>query len=338
MLICGMVCTFKVVICGDVIVEREANGTETVNVTYVHVNQIPYENITNDEWIFERGIKNKTLQGIFSRIINYNIKHHCPQYNFKPHVVPNYKAMGDYLKKASFEGLHSPGLEGEHFIFAPMPMNALIYYKLHYDPDLLTWRNGFAKSNGLVVVQRLNDVDITKRMMRAIRKGQNLFCLLALLALIVAAVMWVVDRKWTVKNGTIVVAIFNKIYWSLVTLTTVGYGDIVPRNAIGKCVGVAWMLTGLVLVSCMTSLITSDMMDNSVNIRNKKVGVVTDSWDEFVGRLLVNHERSAKQVVAYETYAALLEGVKKDDLFAGVMDENVASAMTDQIQQNNLGM
>ena len=44
-------------------------------------------------------------------------------------------------------------------------------------------------------------------------------------------------------------------------------------------------------------------------------------------------------MVVYDTYATLLEGVKNDEMIiAGVMDENVASAIIDKIQQNNLGM
>ena len=36
--------------------------------------------------------------------------------------------------------------------------------------------------------------------------------------------------------------------------------------------------------------------------------------------------------------ATLLEVVKNDEIIAGVMDENVASAIIDKIQQNNLGV
>ena len=329
------------VICYNKTNEKEVEFLEdkSINVSYVYINQKPYESIENNSWIFQYGTNNKTLQGIFSRTINYIIQKHCPQYKLIPQLVSNYKDLSIYLKKSSISELHNSGLEGDHFIFAPMPMNRHLYYKLHYAPHLFSWQNGFAKSNGLVVVQRLSDVDITRRILRAVVKSKNLLYFLGSSALITAAIMWVVDRKWkSGKNGKFGWSIFNKLYWALVTITTVGYGDIVPKYPIGKFIGVVWMLIGLVIVSCLTSLITNDMMDNTVNIRNQRVGVVSSSWDDFVGRMLVNHERSSKWVEGYDSYEALLDAVKKDGtLFAGLMDENVASVMIDDIKERGLG-
>ena len=73
--------------------------------------------------------------------------------------------------------------------------------------------------------------------------------------------------KWNEHDKNIGSIIFGKIYWAFVTMTTVGYGDVVPQKPIGKVIGITWMMLSLVIVSCMTSIITSDMVDNSTNIR-----------------------------------------------------------------------
>lgn len=46
-------------------------------------------------------------------------------------------------------------------------------------------------------------------------------------------------------------------WWALQTITTVGYGDVVPQETAGKAVGAILMLGGLSLLSIITALVTS---------------------------------------------------------------------------------
>jgi voltage-gated potassium channel len=43
-------------------------------------------------------------------------------------------------------------------------------------------------------------------------------------------------------------------WWAVVTVTTVGYGDVVPESTIGRLVGTGLMLTGLGLIPTLTSV------------------------------------------------------------------------------------
>ena len=47
------------------------------------------------------------------------------------------------------------------------------------------------------------------------------------------------------------------LWWSVTTLTTVGYGDIVPESTAGRVVGAALMLTGVSLIPLVTSVAVS---------------------------------------------------------------------------------
>lgn len=46
-------------------------------------------------------------------------------------------------------------------------------------------------------------------------------------------------------------------WWALTTVTTVGYGDVVPATTEGRLVGAALMLTGLSLIPLVTSVVVS---------------------------------------------------------------------------------
>jgi voltage-gated potassium channel len=46
-------------------------------------------------------------------------------------------------------------------------------------------------------------------------------------------------------------------WWAVVTVTTVGYGDVVPQSTGGRVVATLLMLTGLALIPTLTSVIVS---------------------------------------------------------------------------------
>ena len=51
------------------------------------------------------------------------------------------------------------------------------------------------------------------------------------------------------------------LWWSVQTVTTVGYGDIVPTNAIGRLIATLVMLTGIAFLTVITATITSRFVE-----------------------------------------------------------------------------
>ena len=208
----------------------------SIEITYVYLNQAPYENITNPEWKFRCcNQTEKSINGIVSRSIHYISNKHCPHFQFTSQQAYSIRELKKYLLASSTEELQKVGLKGKHFIFGPLSMSAYMYYKMQYNPRLFTWQPNFAKSQGMVTVQRKANVDLTQRILRAIKKSSIIMLFLSLALPTVSVIMWVLDRNWHKPSSqSPVPAIFSKMYLSIVTLTTVGYGDIVPLTGIGK--------------------------------------------------------------------------------------------------------
>jgi voltage-gated potassium channel len=51
----------------------------------------------------------------------------------------------------------------------------------------------------------------------------------------------------------------TSIYWAIVTLTTVGYGDISPVTPLGQLIASAVMITGYAIIAVPTGIYTAEL-------------------------------------------------------------------------------
>jgi polar amino acid transport system substrate-binding protein len=117
------------------------------------------------------------------------------------------------------------------------------------------------------------------------------FLILAMLAMLVliGVAMWFIERpsrSGVHGSESSVVTLRDGLYWAVVTMTTVGYGDKTPKTTVGRVIAILWMLGSLVLVSLLsTSLVsrlTADRVENrdaaaSIDLSRKKLAVVAQS-------------------------------------------------------------
>jgi voltage-gated potassium channel len=79
----------------------------------------------------------------------------------------------------------------------------------------------------------------------------------------------VVDMAIVLLGGTIIwffdrqeyEHLTEALWYTLQTITTVGYGDVTPTEPIGRLVGAVIMLLGLAFLSILTATITSSFID-----------------------------------------------------------------------------
>ncbi len=60
-------------------------------------------------------------------------------------------------------------------------------------------------------------------------------------------------------------------WWAVVTVTTVGYGDVVPESPAGRIVGTLLMLTGLGLIPTLTSVTVAILIGKRTSAQQEQL-------------------------------------------------------------------
>ncbi len=104
--------------------------------------------------------------------------------------------------------------------------------------------------------------------MRASLKKISIFMSIVLmLVIILGSVMYLVEGR---ENGF--TSIPQSIYWAIVTITTVGYGDISPATSLGKLFASMIMLMGYGIIAVPTGIVTNEMV-NAARQKQTRPGV-----------------------------------------------------------------
>lgn len=111
------------------------------------------------------------------------------------------------------------------------------------------------------------------------RKILVFFFFVITLAVIFGSLMYLVEGP---GNGF--TSIPKSIYWTIVTITTVGYGDITPHTSLGQIIASFAMLTGYSIIAVPTGIFTAELAHELQRERNK---IVCENCGQ------VSHEKQA---------------------------------------------
>ena len=88
----------------------------------------------------------------------------------------------------------------------------------------------------------------------------EIILLLIFIIFIFGFFLWLVERKhnkFQFRPGLF--GLFDGLWWSAVTMTTVGYGDKAPKSNLGKAIAIIWMFTAVIIISSFTAGIASTL-------------------------------------------------------------------------------
>lgn len=102
------------------------------------------------------------------------------------------------------------------------------------------------------LVQYLSAAQLLRQALHASRVKIAVFLFTVLNAVVIfGSLMYIIEGA---KNGF--TSIPRSIYWAIVTLTTVGYGDISPQTSLGQAIAAIIMILGYGIIAVPTGIVT----------------------------------------------------------------------------------
>jgi voltage-gated potassium channel len=107
----------------------------------------------------------------------------------------------------------------------------------------------------LKLAEHLSEADVLMRALRASRRKISVFLLTVLtMVVVIGTLLYVIEGE---ENGFTSIPV--GIYWAVVTLTTVGYGDISPKTPAGQTLAAAVMIIGYGIIAVPTGIVTVEI-------------------------------------------------------------------------------
>jgi len=105
----------------------------------------------------------------------------------------------------------------------------------------------------------LSEAHIITTALKASRRKISVFLLTVItICVIIGTCMYVIEGE---ENGFTSIPI--SIYWAIVTLTTVGYGDLSPISPLGKTLAAFVMIMGYGIIAVPTGIVTAELTSMS---------------------------------------------------------------------------
>lgn len=119
------------------------------------------------------------------------------------------------------------------------------------------------------ILKLVNFVGASNQLARSLKKSRTKIAVflftIVVICIILGTVMYIIEGE---ENGFN--SIPKSIYWTIVTLTTVGFGDITPITPLGQFIATIIMILGYGIIAVPTGLVTAELIkEGKVNLNTQ---------------------------------------------------------------------
>jgi ABC-type amino acid transport substrate-binding protein len=154
---------------------------------------------------------------------------------------------------------------------------------------------------GIAVSKELSKSSFFKKWTPIFISLLELIGVLLAILFVSAIIVWLIEKKYGdgLQSDRNINNIADGLWWSAVTMTTVGYGDKVPSSRAGKLLGIVWIFISIIFFSLFTAHASSQLskweasstINTADDLRNVKVVAVAESsGEEYLLRERISYQ------------------------------------------------
>lgn len=238
--------------------------------------------------------------------------------NMMPRLVQNSDEMIELIKNKSVD-----------FAF-PIQADAKVALK---DEAHVTLIRAFVSPGCSLIVNTKQCEEWSRaQLLTSITSQWPILASIILLSGISGVVIWLLEHKINKAqfSPSFTVGSPEGFWWALVSLTTVGYGDKIPKSSLGRLFGVIWILVGAIMLSLFTAVATNALntaLDGTKckDIDGKEVGVFMQNNETQI----VAKEFNAK-IVRFSSLEEMQWHLSKGLIGRVLVDRNTAFYFLDK--------
>ena len=197
-----------------------------------------------------------------------------------------------------------------------------------FSPNFLNYSNNKTEVYSLKVITQvsvvvpLDSIKLHSKLIVACSRSLLILLVVGLLCIVFGLTVSIVEQ---LRNPEGNFNSFSGLWWAFITLTTIGYGDIVPHTLIGRIIAIIWLFVGMVFYSTLTSLLVQTVTGSYV-LNDKVIAVFKDSYEE---KFAVDAGFEIKSAASYLEVFDLVRDGKADACF---INPDVAAWYYDNIK------
>ncbi|CAD8133895.1 unnamed protein product [Paramecium octaurelia] len=128
------------------------------------------------------------------------------------------------------------------------------------------------------------------------------------------------------------------IWWAIITITTVGYGDYVPKSLLGKFIGVLSLIFGVLLLSLPVAIIGNKFQEIYLQNKNEETKKARKNAKTHYNQIQNQNEKEIYRIILklneLEQVNEKIEQCLKDNQFLYRSISRDAQSMIDKIEIN----
>ena len=214
--------------------------------------------------------------------------------------LSGYKAMNVSITDFSRELMNK-----SHFVFPILGFHSSTrIYGYHFIPIL-------ELSSGYYVTQEHTRTEIMRRLIISCANLWPLLVIMLLLSLIAGFFIWILETWMNQEEfpRMFFIGLFDGFWWSFVSMTTVGYGDKIPKFAVSRLFSVIWILIGITICSLFTASLTNEITSASSpenpDMHGRNVGVLR--YRTFDASVIAKHGGVLRETKGQSTNEDIVE-------------------------------